>query len=338
MNSAIQTRFTPDILAAVQARYGIATVEERPAFESFIYAFERDGQDYILRIGHSLRRSVALIKGEVDWINYLAEGGAGVARAVLSEQGNLVEEIDDGQGGQFLATAFVKAPGGPPLRGDVWNETLWEAYGRLLGRIHALSRQYTPADPAATRPHWDEPIMLGTFDVLPADETRIWQRREALVAQLHALPRDEDSYGMIHQDAHAGNFFVDDHGRITLFDFDDCVYSWYAYDIAMVLFYAVTNHPMPETFGQRFFRPFMRGYEQENDLDRGWLATLPLFMKLRELDLYAVIADAFTPEQIAGDGWIGTFMRGRRECLIDGVPYLNLDFERLDWLAGDLDP
>lgn len=334
MKADIQARFSPAILSAAQARYGIASVAERPAFESFIYEFERDGRAYILRIGHSLRRSVALIKGEVDWINYLAEGGAGVARAVLSEQGNLVERIDDGQGGYFLATAFDKAPGGPPMRGEIWNATLWEAYGRVLGRIHALSRDYTPSDPAATRPHWDDPIMLGTFDVLSAGETHIWQRREALIAKLHALPRDEDGYGMIHQDAHAGNFFVDDHGRITLFDFDDCVYAWYAYDIAMVLFYAVTNHPTPEAFAQAFFRPFMRGYDQENRLDRAWLATLPLFMTLRELDLYAVIADAFTPEQISGDGWIGTFMRGRRERLIDGMPYLNLDFNRLDWLAS----
>ncbi len=42
---------------------------------------------------------------------------------------------------------------------------------------------------------------------------------------------------MIHQDAHTGNLFVDDDYTMTLFDFDDCVYGHFIYDIAMVLFY-----------------------------------------------------------------------------------------------------
>ena len=43
---------------------------------------------------------------------------------------------------------------------------------------------------------------------------------------------------MIHQDAHLGNLFVDDNYTLTLFDFDDCVYGHFIYDIAMVLFYS----------------------------------------------------------------------------------------------------
>ena len=83
-------------------------------FESFMYEFERDDGEYILRIGHSLRRSIPMIQGEVNWINYLAAGGVPAARAILSENDRLVELIDDGQGEYFLATAFVKARGGHP--------------------------------------------------------------------------------------------------------------------------------------------------------------------------------------------------------------------------------
>ena len=44
-------------------RYGIASDQIRPldVFESFIYEFERGPFAYILRIGHSLRRTEALI-------------------------------------------------------------------------------------------------------------------------------------------------------------------------------------------------------------------------------------------------------------------------------------
>jgi len=41
---------------------------------SFMYEFERDDGDYILRIGHSLRRSIPMIQGKVNWINWVPHG------------------------------------------------------------------------------------------------------------------------------------------------------------------------------------------------------------------------------------------------------------------------
>jgi Ser/Thr protein kinase RdoA (MazF antagonist) len=96
-----------------------------------------------------------MIRGEVDWINFLAGGGAGVAKAILSEQGSLVELAPDGQGEHFLATAFVKASGGPTKK-EHWTPRFYEVYGALLGRMHALTQRYTPS--AETwRPHWMTP-------------------------------------------------------------------------------------------------------------------------------------------------------------------------------------
>ena len=114
MESRIRERFNDHILQEAIARYGIASrdIQLLDGFESFIYEFTRTGEPGILRIGHSLRRSPQLIQAEVDWINYLAQGGAGVAKALFSAQGNLVEAVDDNQGDQFLVTAFAKAPAG----------------------------------------------------------------------------------------------------------------------------------------------------------------------------------------------------------------------------------
>ena len=145
---------------------------------------------------------------------------------------------------------------------------------------------------------------------------------------IHALPKDNDSYGLIHQDAHAGNFFVDENGNITLFDFDDCVYGWFVYDIAMVVFYMVTNHPDPVGFGTTFWPHFWSGYQQENDLDPAWLAEMPAFFKLREVDLYAVIHRSFDVENLT-DEWVAAFMDGRRQHIEQNIPYLDIDFTGL---------
>ena len=128
MDSQITARYNESILQEAIERYGIAKnqIQAIDTFESFIYKFELDGASYILRIGHSFRKSEALIQGEVDWINYLAHGGVSVAGAVPSINNKLVEVIDDGEGGQFLATAFVHAKGQSP----------WEAGWSPARRLH----------------------------------------------------------------------------------------------------------------------------------------------------------------------------------------------------------
>jgi len=326
MKPDIRALFNKDILAEAGARYGIRSDElhELDGFESFIYAYSRDGRDFILRIGHSHRRSEALVLGEVDWLNFLSRGGAGVARAVASIRGRLVESFSDGVGGHFLATSFVKAAGRPPWENEQWQPPLFENLGRLIGRIHALSKDYLVSDPNWTRPHWDDPVMLDVDSWLPKGETLILRRFEELMSHLRNLPMDRESYGLIHQDAHAANFFVDVQGDITLFDFDDCTYSWYVNDIAIALFYAVTNVVEPESAGRTFWTHFRRGYEAECALDPAWLEQVPHFLKLREIYLYAAIHRSFDVDNLTNP-WVSQFMVGRRERIINGVPYLYLD-------------
>ena len=93
MEKRIKSRYNQAILNEAMRRFNISEekIQELDGFESFIYEFERPDGEYILRIGHSLRRSEALIQGEVDWINYLAAGGASVSKAIQSKNGKLVE-------------------------------------------------------------------------------------------------------------------------------------------------------------------------------------------------------------------------------------------------------
>ncbi len=327
MEQAIRDRFHDKILRQAWQCYGIHALETEPlnGFESFMYQFRQGDSEFILRIAHSLRRSVDLIQAEVDWINYLYRGGMRVAKAVPSVNDKLVEVFADGHGGKFLATAFEKAPGSPPGQVDDWPGKFIVNYGRLIGRMHALSKHYHPTEVSWRRPHWDDPINLQVLSWLPDDQPLVAKRAEAIVGYLQKLPKAPESYGLIHQDAHAGNFHVDEASNLTLFDFDDAVYSWFVYDIAMVIFYAVTNHPDPPKVAARLWPHFWRGYCLENQLDKDWLAQIPAFLKLREIDLYAVIHRSFDVEALA-DGWVAQFMAGRRRRIESEVPYLVFDF------------
>jgi Ser/Thr protein kinase RdoA (MazF antagonist) len=327
MEPRIKQRFNDTILHEAMQRYGIpqGQIKALDGFENFMFEFTRESQPGIMRIGHSQRRTPQLIQAEVDWLNYLAEGGAGVAKALLSAGGNLVEGVDDGQGDQFLVTAFAKAHGRHP-RKETWTAALFERYGQLLGRIHHLSKTYTPPHPDCVRYHWDDDINASVEAFMPAEDGQILEHYNNLFAYLKTLPRDREGYGMIHQDAHGGNFFVDDQNQITLFDFDDCCYGHFVYDLAMVIFYSLTDHLRTTDDLSAFLRPFLQGYRSENDLDPAWLKEIPHFLKLREIDLYAVIHRSIGPGPYDDDPWLHRYMTGRRERLLANQPFVDFDF------------
>jgi len=334
MEPRIKERFNEKILHEAMRRYGIAEghIHLLDGFESFMYEFDwkRGGvaEAGILRIGHSLRRTPALIQAEVDWINFLAEGGAGVAKAWLSERGSLVEAIEDGQGGQFLVTAFAKAQGRHPNKVE-WTPAFHETYGQLIGRMHALSQRYTPPHPDCVRYHWDDEVNKSVAKFMPAEDARIATQFDTLLNYLKTLPRDPEGYGLIHQDAHGGNLFVGDAGQITLFDFDDCCYGHYIYDIAMVVFYAITNRADMPAATREFIGPFLSGYARENQLDPAWLKEIPHFLKLREIDLYAVIHRSMGPGPYE-DGWVRHYMESRKVSLDAEKPFVDFDFQSLN--------
>jgi Ser/Thr protein kinase RdoA (MazF antagonist) len=217
--------------------------------------------------------------------------------------------------------------------------------------MHALAVGYEPI-PDCKRPEWDDPGMQFVEMYLPASEVKAHQRYRALLEHIQGLPRDRGSYGLIHQDAHQNNFFMDADGKLTLFDFDDCAYSWFINDIAIVLFYISMDagemgFPTVEAFTQEFMTHFLRGYRQVYNLDGNWLKEIPHFLKLRELELYAVVHRDFDIRGInhasleefkripdfdvhnSGHLWIANFMRDRKTRIEQDLPFIDFDFERL---------
>jgi amicoumacin kinase len=328
MDPQIASRFNDAILRSALERYGGTPdhATRLDGYESILYEFERPEGSFILRIGHSGRRSPALIQGEVDWINYLARGGVTVARAIHSSAGRLVEPLDDGRGEEFLCTAFMKAPGGE-VRPEQMNERFFRAYGSLLGRMHALAKDYIPGNPAWKRYEWDDPINNTIEQQMPASDRWALEKYRRIFAHLCSLPRDRSGYGMIHQDAHMGNLFVDEDYTITLFDFDDCIYGHFVYDIAMVVFYAAVLKKDPSEFIRAFMPSFLAGYREHNRLDPHWLKEIPNFCKLREIDLFGSIQ--FAEGDASPQSWPARFMQGRRFRVENDLPFCNFEWESL---------
>ena len=327
MDRRIRELYNDAILDEALARYGVAKENVRllDGFESFIYEYEKSGQGYILRVSHSLHRTSAHTRGEIEWVNYLADGGVPAARAIPSKRGNLVESIDVKDGSHFTAVSFERAQGHHPTKED-WENGLPGKMGQIMGRMHALTKDFEPSDARFRRYAWYDDYPDGIAErYLPPSETVVSDKFYRILDYLHTLPQDRDSYGLVHVDFHGGNFFVAD-GQITLFDFDDCQYTWFIYDIAMALFYAIPHHCEKEedvAWAHDFLDQFMAGYRRENTIDPDWMKQIPYFLKLREIDLYIIIHRSCDLDDL--DSWSSSYMRNRKYKIENDVPYVVLD-------------
>ncbi|MEE9442971.1 MAG: phosphotransferase [candidate division Zixibacteria bacterium] len=295
------------------------------SFESFVFEFERNSREYILKITHSLHRNENQILGELDWTNYLSEHGISVAQPIQSLNKKWVERIDVDDS-YFLIYAFEKVRG-HHISEDDWDDSLFIKWGKITGRMHALTKKYKPIKPEFRRIDVfnDGFFNWKNIELEKYKFPRVLKQCHDVIDDMKRLPRDDNSFGLIHTDLHQMNFFIDN-GDMTIFDFDDCAYNWFAHDIAIPLFYELQSNrfePRDATFARRFFANFMEGYSSENQINAIWLKHIPLFMKMREIDCYLVLNSEMALDE---NNWDRIFMKGRREKIENGVPVVDIDF------------
>ncbi|MCZ8516968.1 phosphotransferase [Paenibacillus filicis] len=263
------------------------TVRNLNGNESFVYGYEFQDNEYVLKISHCTRRSAEQIKGELDWLHFLAEQGVAVSRAIPSKNGHYVETIST-EDSCFTAAAYERAKGNIVDRAP-YDPELLRKWGQAMGRMHALAKIYEPADPVHRRLEWYENQFMNAEKWLPAAEMSVKKKFDELYNRLIVLPKGKNDYGLIHSDLHHRNFLVDN-GEITVIDFDDLEYHWFINDIAKALYNeAFTFSVIPRernTFARFFLDHFMIGYLRENELDPAWLQHFQDFLKLRHIFVY----------------------------------------------------
>ncbi len=260
---------------------------------NLVYEYKRDGQPFILRISFRPDKTAEQIQAELHFVNYLSEHGVRVSIPAPSQSGKLIETIHLREI-PLHVVSFIKGKGmrvpdnGYRYREDAPIEEYFQNWGRVLGRMHALAKDYRPANGQVKRPLWSEmhksrlAIETQVPERLPAIRARI----RSLLEEVQSLPKDRDSYGLIHGDFNDGNFTVDyTNGDMTVFDFDDCCYFWFIYELASaweggigrIMFRGMEKR---KAFMDHYMEQVMEGYNQENSLPDEWMTRLPLFVRL----------------------------------------------------------
>lgn len=295
MEKDIKEKFNNKIVLTGAKRFGVLFEELSyiGAWQNFIFEYQKQGESYILRFTPSSHRSQNQIIGELDWILYLYNNGVSVSKPILSINGERTEVVEYSDL-TYTVTSFVKAEGRKIGYPECLSDTkLYYNLGQITGKIHALSKKYIPKDETTRRHDWSQNYYLQNVEkFVPLSQPQIHIACQKLIEKIkNSLPKDINSYGLIHGDIGVGNFVINQRG-ITLFDFEDAQYSWFVEDISIPLYYLVyvyggeEGKKDRETQALRFLEHYMKGYYQENSIDEFWLKQIPLFLKLREIIVY----------------------------------------------------
>jgi Ser/Thr protein kinase RdoA (MazF antagonist) len=173
-----------------------------------------------------------------------------------------------------------------------WSEDLFTKWGETMGRMHSLAKSFDLNGENDGKQWNGNETFSQTTSTVSIDVEMRWNR---FYNELSQFLRDRESYGLIHNDLHQENFYMHN-GKLILFDFGDCEYNWFAYDIAISLYHAIQSVKSDKEeerreFAYRFTEAFIKGYMSQNALDNFWIIKIPYLLDFRQVFSYIYIVN-----------------------------------------------
>ncbi len=323
--------------------YDFREVEGHEGGRNRIFICSKGGQKkFVLRISATGDRTENEYLAETDFVHYLAENGAPVVDVIPSNNGKFVEVIDeadsvaagDNGAAPFFISLFEYAKGmlladngyryreGAPLSEYFFNT------GKALGKIHALSKNFKPVAAHRRPDYFDKYNMEYLGRLIPNKYSELKSAIATRLEKFRTLPTDAQSYGLVHFDFSDGNYHIDmDTGAITVFDFDNCLYCWYMFDLANLWLHNegwTRQEPDPGKrlkLMQQCFDLQLQGYKTETKLPDELLEKLPLFI---DMVLIENIVDDFECAAREGEELDYEDIEDAADCLIHEIPYAGI--------------
>jgi len=256
------------------------------------------------------------IRSELAWTLYLHEHGEDVAIPIVIKEPSYIQHLTD----TLFFVAYKKVKGNHvDIHSEIWKEPLFNQWGRAMGAMHSLSKQYKGE---CKRPVWHEHKIIH-MNMDPFDPF-IKAKWEKYLHELQSMAPSKDSYGIIHGDLHHHNFLYES-GNLTVIDFGDSEYHWYAYDIAIAIYHAsqtVKDWDKRRKFAQMFFKSFMEGYSVENSDVKEIVNGIDFFINYRHLYSYVYHSQFLEISKINEEQL--QYLDNMRRSIIDQDSYLGI--------------
>ena len=275
--------------------YDCCEIEGHEGGRNKIFVCSKDREKrFVLRVSVTGDRTEKDYLAETEFVHYLAQNGAPVTDVIPSVNGKLVEVVEGASlvfislfeyaKGMLLCDNGYRYREGAPLEEYFFNT------GKTLGKIHTLAKGYEPSE-GHRRPDYFDKYNMEYINKLIPDTPAVYKYlKNTITARLEKfreLPTDTQSYGLVHFDFSDGNYHIDmSTGDITVFDFDNCIYCWYMFDLANLYLHGegwARHIPDPkerEAYMQHYFDTILEGYKTEATIDDTLLNQLPLFIDM----------------------------------------------------------
>ncbi len=313
-------------IAALYTR-NISYIKNLNGFHNYIYEVCGD-ETFILRI--SVQNSSAATSSEIDFLRYLYKNNVPVAPPIISLQEQYAHNVVINNR-NYVASAYQKADGKDFRSRSVDGKERFIIIGRTLGKMHRLSKIYTPSIDTKRRQWYESSHIQKAATFFSVYNVRLLEKFNGYMSFMRKFPKNKNSFGLVHGDFLFSNYFFDESDRITIFDFDECEYSWYIYDIAVCMCYYLLGGDPRELDkkveeAEEMFYHMLVGYMSECEIDIDCLRDMNSFFQLREYILLSSILETSMNDL---NGWSKDFVEGAIDRILTSKPFINVDFEKV---------
>lgn len=222
-----------------------------------------------LRVHTAGRHTAATLASELDWLDVLSRSQLPVPSPVRLLSGAWIATLPSDSADPVLCTLLSWLEGAPLPEGQEFTEDQADHAGRLLARLHLQAEQFS-APPHFERPAYDAAHFQASGQLLQqrlgtlVDASRLARLDAQLRRLLHdlgPLSRVTGGFGLIHADAHPGNFLQPARG-LALVDFDRCGWGPFLLDLAHADLALDAPGRAALIAGYTGVRPLPSGYER----------------------------------------------------------------------------
>lgn len=251
-----------------------------------IYLIRVGGTRFVMQAWRSDMYTAGEVLYELEYMRHLDGNGIHVASPQPTKDGALFFSLEAADGLRPVAVFAFAA--GAPLSASPAPERAADL-GAHVARLHAASSDFKPTLPRhrddAGRLRRRLPALLRMVGDRPGEDAFYRRAVETVAEAMDGLSGDGLPRGPTHGDIQIENILVDDSGRMTVIDFDDCGEDHLMNDLVCFLWRNEYQGVDP-AIGQAF----VNGYGRVRPLTDREEALMPLFIADRDLYLAVSIA------------------------------------------------
>lgn len=309
---------------------GVLSIEYITTCRNIIYKAVCEDNCFVVRLTDQQVRTKEQIECELQFQEYLYENGADVTKPLITIDNERVIKCVIGTK-RYYASAFTFAEGlNWDERVDESPEMLYQI-GKALGKVHMLSKKYKVA--TNKRREWYEQQELAEAPELFEEYSKeLYTSFVSFIDQMKALENDQDRYGLTHGDYLMSNYMIDN-GKVTIIDFDESEYSWFAMDLAICIrCYLVGDEPEKVSEkverAERIHYNLLLGYQSENTITSDMIYDLNKYIRVRDYieiaQLLKIIKQGETLYDIEN-----RLLKTDLERVIHNRPFIEFDLSRI---------